>query len=159
MYFRRENYGTYNLDQMFNQFETFISDKPERDYKIIIGTDSKVFGERIRYITAITIQRIGNGAMIFYNSTTQKKVIMSSRIMNEVSLTIDMTNDIIIPKCLQKEFYYPIEIHIDIGHKGKSHQLKNMALGYVKGCGFDEQVIKMKPDAFGATNIADRYTR
>ena len=159
MYFRRENNRLVTLDPMFEQFKIFIRTKPDADYKIIIGTDSMVFGERTRYITAVTLQRIGNGATVFYNRVIKKTVSMSARIMQEVNLTIEIANQVIIPKCLEEELYYPIEIHIDIGNKGKSNQLRSMALGYAKGCGFDEGVIKLKPEAFGAAKVADRYTR
>lgn len=159
MYFRRENNSRVEIDEMFQQFQAFVRRKPEYDYKMIIGTDSKVFETRIKYVTAITLQRIGNGAIIYYHSRVNQLVELSNRIMNEVNYTIEMANQVIIPKCLQKSFLFPIEIHIDIGTRGKSGQFKNMALGYAKGCGFDERIIKIKPDAFGATNVADRYTK
>lgn len=159
MQFLRENHSHVSLEQMFEQFKLFMLKKPYEQYKLIIGTDSMVLGSSTRYITAITLQRIGNGAIIFYNSVITKKVSLAVRIMNEVEFTIQMANQIIIPKCLEEDFCYPIEIHIDVGTTGKSNQFKNTVIGYVKGCGFDEQLIKVKPDAFGASNVADRYTR
>ena len=159
MHFRRENRSPVTLDQMFEHFKAFINIKPTYQYKIIIGTDSMVLGNNTRYITAVTLQRIGNGAVIFYNAIVKAKAPMLTRIMHEVNYTIEMANQIIIPKCLDENLYYPIEIHIDVGNRGESHAFQSMAIGYVKGCGFDEKVIKIKPDAYGASNIADRYTR
>ena len=159
MRFRREGFGTLSIEEMFRQFKKFIEEKPEYDYKIIIGTDSMVIAKCTRYITAVTLQRIGNGAMVFYRTSIQKNMPMYVRIMNEVNYTIETANKYIIPNCLKEDIYYPIEIHIDIGNRGISKQYKNMAIGYVKGCGFDENLIKVKPDAFGASKIADRYTR
>ena len=97
--------------------------------------------------------------MIFYKSSIQKNMPMYTRIMNEVNYTIEAANEYIVPGCLDTEIYYPIEIHIDIGNRGLSKQYRSMAIGYAKGCGFDEKLIKVKPDAFGASKVADRYTR
>lgn len=159
MYFRRENHKSISIDDMYKDINDFINRKPNYEYKIIIGTDSMVYSNCTLYITAVTLQRIGNGAIIFYVPKNEKTVYFSNRLINEVNMSVQMANEIIIPKCLEYGIYYPIEIHIDVGNKGKSKNIKNIAIGYAKGCGFNEEDIKIKPEAFGATNVADRYTK
>jgi predicted RNase H-related nuclease YkuK (DUF458 family) len=50
---------------------------------------------------------------------------------------------------------YDIEIHVDIGRVGETREMINEIVGMVRGNGYD---VKIKPDAFGASKVADRHT-
>ncbi|MDD3840904.1 MAG: ribonuclease H-like YkuK family protein [Clostridia bacterium] len=159
MIFKGEGGRRANVDQLFKAFGQFVAKKPEKKYKIIIGTDSMTRVGRIKYVTAIILQRIGNGGIVFFHTRYKSEVSLYEKLMTEVSFSIEVANNIIIPECLKRNFIYPIEIHIDIGEQGKSFNFQNQAIGYAKGCGFNDKEIKIKPYAFGATSVADRYTR
>ena len=49
-----------------------------------------------------------------------------------------------------------IEIHLDIGTNGDTKDLIREVVGMVVGSGFDARI---KPDSFGASKVADRFTR
>ena len=49
---------------------------------------------------------------------------------------------------------YDIEIHVDIGNNGKTKNLISEIVGMVRSSGY---TVKIKPDAFGASNVADRH--
>ena len=52
----------------------------------------------------------------------------------------------------------PISIHVDAGNspKGKTRELIPEIVGWVKACGYD---VKVKPESFCASTIADRISK
>ena len=50
---------------------------------------------------------------------------------------------------------YALEIHVDIGRVGETREMLNEVVGMVRGQGFE---VKIKPEAYGAACVADRYT-
>ena len=50
---------------------------------------------------------------------------------------------------------YNIQIHVDIGHNGETRDMINEVVGMVRGSGYE---VKIKPDSYGASKVADRYT-
>ena len=55
----------------------------------------------------------------------------------------------------QKKAVQDVEIHVDIGQKGPTRELIAEVVGMIRGNGFN---VKTKPDAFGASSVADRHT-
>jgi predicted RNase H-related nuclease YkuK (DUF458 family) len=49
-----------------------------------------------------------------------------------------------------------LEIHLDIGPDGETRDLIREIVGMVMGSGFNA---KIKPDAYAASSVADRYTK
>ena len=49
-----------------------------------------------------------------------------------------------------------VEIHLDVGTHGETRELVKEIIGMVTGSGFDA---KIKPDACGASKVADKYTK
>jgi predicted RNase H-related nuclease YkuK (DUF458 family) len=49
-----------------------------------------------------------------------------------------------------------VEVHVDIGQNGDTKELIREVVGWVMGSGFK---VKIKPNACGATKVADRYTK
>ena len=49
-----------------------------------------------------------------------------------------------------------LEIHLDVGEKGQTKDLIREVVGMVVGSGFDARI---KPDSFGASKVADKYTK
>ena len=49
-----------------------------------------------------------------------------------------------------------VEIHIDIGAQGETRDLIREVVGMVVGSGF---AAKIKPEAFGASSVADKHTK
>ena len=49
----------------------------------------------------------------------------------------------------------PLEIHVDVGTKGDTREMINEIVGMIRGSGYS---VKTKPEAYGASNVADRHT-
>jgi len=50
---------------------------------------------------------------------------------------------------------YNLEIHVDVGDHGQTRDMIKEVVGMVTGNGF---VAKTKPQAYGATYVADKHT-
>ena len=49
-----------------------------------------------------------------------------------------------------------IEIHLDVGEQGKTKEIIREVVGMVTGSGFDAII---KPDSYGASKVADKFTK
>ena len=50
----------------------------------------------------------------------------------------------------------PIEIHLDVGEDGETKALIKDLVGWVTQSGYEA---KIKPNSFGASKVADRFTK
>jgi predicted RNase H-related nuclease YkuK (DUF458 family) len=50
---------------------------------------------------------------------------------------------------------YNFQIHVDIGKNGETRDLINEVVGMIRGSGYE---VKIKPDSYAASKVADRYT-
>ncbi len=70
---------------------------------------------------------------------------MSLKLAGEVLLNLSQNKDIV----------FDFEVHVDIGSKGATRDMLQEIIGMVRGYGFQ---VKTKPESYGATKVADRYT-
>ncbi len=150
--------GRMNIKETYQSILSFIRQKPNNQYKLIIGTDSHPGIEESVFVTAIVIYRVGHGGRYFYH---KKKVAMRSgfkkRIFHEVSRSLNVaskiTDYISVDSATSN---MDIEIHIDVGQNGPSSEIIREVVGMVVGSGYDALI---KPDSYAASNVADRYTK
>ena len=146
-----------SLDEVVRAISEFVKFKPARKYKIIVGTDSAARSE-VNFITAITIWRIGNGGIHFW--TRSGKTVchdLRERIYKETIHSITLAQELRgrLKDALGDEFFWDDQIHIDVGENGPTREFIDTVVGMVKGYGFDAVI---KPNAFGASTVADRHT-
>lgn len=156
--FHNETSGMLEMEEVLVQIKYFIEKSPKRFYKIIIGTDSRALDEAV-LITALTVWRVGNGAIHFWTKTDEKKfATMRERIWQEALNSITLAQEIRsrLQETLGDEFFWDgNEIHVDIGRNGPTHDLIESVTGMIKGYNFKPVI---KPHAFGASVVADRHT-
>ena len=51
---------------------------------------------------------------------------------------------------------FDVEIHLDVGNNGATQTLIKEVVGMVVGSGFNARI---KPDSYGASSVADKYTK
>jgi len=51
---------------------------------------------------------------------------------------------------------FDVAIHIDVGTQGETKELIREIVGMVTGSGYQAAI---KPDSFGASKVADKYTK
>jgi len=156
--FNSESKGILSAEEVLEEIKIFIKHHPERFYKIIIGTDSHASNKSC-LITALTVWRVGNGAIHFWVKSEEKEfATMRERIwqetMNSIMLAQEMRTR--LKNSLGEEFFWDgNEIHVDVGQNGPTKELIESVTGVIKGYDF---VPVIKPYSFGASVVADRHT-
>ncbi|MDP3779265.1 MAG: ribonuclease H-like YkuK family protein [bacterium] len=158
IFFHTETKGTLNFEQALGEIKAFIDASPDRLYKIVIGSDSEAKGVS-SIVTAVTIWRIGNGAIHFWTKSEQKKFgSMRDRIWDEAISSIMLAQEFrsrLGDVLGDGSFWEGNEIHVDIGPNGPTKELIDGVVGMIKGYHF---VPVIKPYSFGASIVADRHT-
>ena len=157
-YFISPTYGRMSFNQVVDNLVNFVLKDSKQIYRLIVGTDSEG-KEDPNFMTAIIIHKQGKGGRFFYKKIkTGKKYTLRTRIYEETmtSLTLAMKLRKTLEKNLreiQPQNYKSLEIHTDIGQVGETREMIKEIVGLVRGNGFE---VKIKPEAFGATSVADR---
>ena len=158
IHFFSETKGMLDLNQVLKEIAAFVGNQPERLYKIIIGSDSEARASAC-IITAVTIWRVGNGAIHFWTKTDEKKFgSMRDRIWQEAISSIMLAQEFRsrLSDTLGSDFFWEgNEIHVDIGPNGPTKELIDGVVGMIKGYNF---IPVIKPYAFAASIVADRHT-
>lgn len=155
--FHSPTFGALTLLAVRQKALAFIENLPDAKYRLVIGTDSQPKnGHGVDFVTAIIVHRIGQGGIYFWKRIVDhKKYVLRSRIYQEASLSLMCANELL--ELLRKDGItkYDIEIHVDIGSFGETKEMINEVVGMVRSCGFN---VKTKPESYGASKVADRYT-
>ncbi len=156
MYFVSPTRGRITFDQMMADISQFITGLPSSSYKLIIGSDSQVKTDTC-FITAVVIHRLGKGARYYYRKKLQRKIkSLRQKIFYETALSLEVGG--MVAKYLAESGLddLEVEIHIDVGKQGETRDLIREVVGMVVGSGFQA---KIKPEAFGASSVADKHTK
>ncbi len=148
--------GKLTFEETFNDLIKYINEQSDEKYKLIIGSDSQMRESSI-FVTAIIVHRVGKGARYYFRK--QKHRYMESlhqRIYYETFLSLEVATR--LSGKLAENGYAPlnVEVHLDVGEKGDTKHIIREVVGMVIGSGFDARI---KPDSYGATKVADKYTK
>ena len=150
--------GSLSLLEVVEEIRQFVLVKPEREYKVIIGSDSATKNP-VSVVSTITVWRVGNGGMYFWTRAREKNFYtLQDRIYSEALQSITLAQEL---KSRLKEIFgeemleRQIEVHLDVGLNGPTKTMVDQVVGMVKGYGFDPVI---KPASFGASSVADRHT-
>ncbi|MGB9710005.1 MAG: ribonuclease H-like YkuK family protein [Thermodesulfovibrio sp.] len=148
-------FGNLSFQQVFEKIIEFVKEQPDRQYNLIVGSDSFP-GEETVFVTAIIIHRKGSGGRYFYRKIKHEKVdSLKLRIFTEASLSLE------VAEALKKKLSengvsrLPVEIHLDVGKNGATRSIVKELIKMIVGSGY---IAVTKPDSFGATKVADRHT-
>jgi hypothetical protein len=158
MIFNSPTKGRMDLKRVIQELLSFINEEPGRKYKIIIGTDSSGRGEKVDFVTALVIHRVGRGGRYFWRRIYEnKKLVLRSRIYKEVTLSLDLAQKVsrkLLKDLNPDEIKQNLEIHVDVGRNGETREMIKEVVGMVRGSGFN---VKTKPESYGASCVADKY--
>ncbi len=156
MVFESPSKGRMSLESMFGEILAYIAEAPNSRYKLIIGSDSHTRHETV-FVTAVVIHRLGKGGRYFFNKS-QRRAIKSLRqkIMYETSLSLNVAAQLTALLETSGRADLDVEIHIDVGQQGDTKELIREIVGMVTGSGYHAAI---KPYSFGASKVADKYTK
>ncbi|GAB5046189.1 ribonuclease H-like YkuK family protein [Thermodesulfovibrio sp. TK110] len=148
-------FGCLSFQQVFEKIIDFVREQPDRQYNLIVGSDSFP-GEETVFVTAIIIHRKGAGGRYFYRKIKHEKVdSLKLRIFTEASLSLEVAEALKSKLSENGVSRLPVEIHLDIGKNGATRNLIKEVIKMIVGSGY---IAVTKPDSFGATKVADRHT-
>src|SRR3989338_8769436 len=86
--------NSLDLEEVVLNVHNFVKLEPKKKYKIIVGTDSAAKDE-VNFITAITIWRVGNGAIHFWTRSEKTKCgSLRDRISKETIHSITLAQEL-----------------------------------------------------------------
>jgi hypothetical protein len=158
MNFTSPSRGILSLDEAFDDIIAYIDDKPKEQYKLIIGTDSHAhYRQDVCFVTAIIIHRVGKGARYFYRRQKQRYMeSLRQRIYYETFLSLEVATLVTAKLAENGHSRLNMEVHLDVGEKGDTKELIREVVGMVIGSGFHACI---KPESYGASKVADKYTK
>lgn len=145
-----------SFDETFKDIVSYMQEMPGVPYRLIIGTDSQL-REDACFVTAIVIHRVGKGGRYYYTKENEKMGrSLKQRIFFEAAKSLGVASKL-AEKLAQNGYGdLNVEIHLDIGQNGETKDLIREIVGMVTGTGFEA---KIKPDAYGATKVADKHSK
>jgi hypothetical protein len=148
--------GKLSFRHMFEHLVGYMSEEPDQSYHLIIGTDS-LLSEQTCFVTAVIIHRLGHGGRYFYRKMFNRKMdSLRQRIFFETALSLETAGLISAELSRNGHSELPVEIHLDVGPNGDTKRIIREVVGMVTGSGY---VAVTKPDAYGATKVADKHSK
>ncbi|MDR7417348.1 MAG: ribonuclease H-like YkuK family protein [Armatimonadota bacterium] len=148
--------GRLTFEEMFKALVGYMKSEPDQHYHLIIGTDS-LLSDDTTFVTAVIVHKVGRGGRYFYRRFHNRKIeSLRQRILFETSLSLETAH--LITTELGRNGYskLPVEIHLDVGNNGETKRIVREVVGMVSGSGFNPVI---KPDAYGATKVADKHSK
>jgi len=167
--------GNLTFQKVIQEIIEWMKEKPGKFYDIIVGCDSSS-GEEPNFPVVIVILRKGEGGRFFLRRIKYKNKRFFNwhqRILEEVLLSCDLAlvlREELIKgigkffrsssnfstfnkgKKLNYQFRY---IHADVGAGGATKDMIKEVVGLIRGNGFEP---KIKPEAYAASIVADRFS-
>lgn len=154
--FQSPTHGEVSLSQIHTLIQKFIQSDPEKQYELVVGTDSQPNEVQVEFVTAIVVHRKGNGGIYFYSrQARRKKYVLRDRMYEEASMSMVAANELLTELRTDGVGKYDVEIHVDIGQVGKTKDMITEIVGMIRGSGYQ---VKTKPDSYAASKVADKYT-
>jgi len=147
-----------SIKNVVAEIMAFMAAAPERRYRVTIGTDSLLLGNKeADFVTAIVVHRIGNGGRYFWRHFTLGKFYtLRDRIIREVLTSIDVAKAVTLE--LEQVGHdlpeFEFEIHADVGEFGPTKQMIQEVVSMIRANNF---TVRTKPESYAATNVADRH--
>ncbi|MGC8488911.1 MAG: ribonuclease H-like YkuK family protein [Clostridia bacterium] len=155
-WFESPSEGRLSIDEMFWSILAYVQEDPDRAYQLIVGSDSHTRHETY-FVTAVVIHRMGKGGR-YYFSRSRHRAIRSLRqkVLFETSLSLQVAARLTELLEASNVADLDVEIHVDVGQQGETRALIREIVGMVTGSGYRARI---KPESFGASSVADKFTK
>ncbi len=155
--FNSPTYGAIDQAQLVSRMRDFVLTNTERDYRLIVGSDSLPGHDgQVYLVTAIVLHRVGNGGIYFWRRKLSSKVhTLRDRMYAEALASIAMAQHLEGFLDVKPLLKHHIEIHVDVGQDGPTREMIQELVGMIIAHGYQA---KTKPESFAASKVADRHT-
>ena len=155
--FNSPTHGSLTVHQLQKIVSSYMPKDRQSKYRIIIGSDSqKTKKGSYDFVVALAIHRVGSGGVYFWKrEIVDQKMNLKERMYREAVLSLISAEELSILFRDNGISKYDVEIHVDIGTNGETKDMITEISGMVRANGYE---VKIKPDSFGASKVADRHT-
>jgi len=159
--FNSPTMGVLDVGGLISEISDFVREDPGSYYRLVIGTDSQTKSTggkgQIDFVTAVVVHRQGKGARYFWKKEKKDKIpVLRDKIYTETLLSLSSAQELVpLLRKAVSPAKYDFEIHIDVGPIGPTRDMIKEVVGMVSGNGF---IAKTKPEAWGASSVADKHT-
>lgn len=148
--------GPMSFEAMFRDITSYMEEDKDAEYKLIVGTDSQV-REEVSFVTAVVVHRLGKGGRYYYSRVRMRKMpSLRQRIFYEAHLSLEVASKLAAEMASNGHSELNVEIHLDVGQNGQTRALIKDLISMIVGSGF---AARIKPDAYGASQVADKYSK
>jgi uncharacterized protein len=148
--------GPLTYDRLVSDLLDYVAQEPQAQYKLIVGTDSHTRTD-LCFVTAIIVHRLGKGARYYYRRRHQPRIrSLRQKIFYETAISLTLAEKLAESMVRCGASGLNVEIHLDVGEHGETRELIRDVVGMVVGSGFHAEI---KPNSYGASKVADRYTK
>lgn len=164
--FQSITHGNLKVEEIIELIRFFLEENSKAEYSLVIGTDSHEKSgspigtpKKINLVTAVLIHRKGFGGKYFWIRKEVGNIYsLRDKIYAETITSLNFATAFVplLKKGLNgHSSNYNLEIHVDVGEHGDTRDMIKEVVGMVTGYGF---VAKTKPEAYGASYVADKHT-
>ncbi len=144
------------VPQVVEEIMAFMGKDLLSRYRVTIGTDSQLLSSKnADFVNAVVVHRVGNGGRYFYRRFELGTFhTLRDRMIREALISLELAEQLLaeLKKFPLPEFEF--EIHADVGMNGPTKAVINEIVGMIRANNFE---VKIKPDSYAATNVADRH--
>jgi len=154
--FHSPTLGEMDFAEVVQKITSYMEEVPDQKYRVVIGTDSQMHNQKeADFVSALIVHRVGSGGIYFWTrEKVERPYALRERIYDEATRSMALAERF-LHSFKEKVLEYDLEIHVDVGRLGETRQMINEVVGMIRGSGFK---VKIKPEAYGAATVADRYT-
>ena len=148
--------GRMSFEEVISDIVRIMESDPEAPYLIVVGSDSHSSVGEVDFVSAIIIHRLGKGGRYFWRRIRESKIhTLRQKIYREATLSFELAKGLMEELEERTPLDYDLEIHVDVGERGKTKDLIDEVVGMIVGSGFS---VKTKPYAYAASTVADKHT-
>ncbi|GMA50549.1 hypothetical protein GCM10025857_19060 [Alicyclobacillus contaminans] len=156
--FHSPSRGMMTLQEVAEDILSQVSSFPKDEFRLMVGTDSqpKPGTRSVTFVTAVIVHHVGKGARYYIHREHQQHMYsLRQRMFTEASYSLQ-AGGMLSEYLNQRGAHWGWEVHLDIGQKGATRKLVREIVSWITQSGYEARI---KPDSFGASKVADRYTK
>lgn len=112
--------------------------------------------QTVTFVSAVIMHHVGKGARYYIHREQQRHMYsLRQRMFTEASYSLQV-GGMLSEQLGQRGVHWSVEVHLDVGEKGATKQLIREIVSWIEANGYEARI---KPDSFGASKVADRYTK
>jgi predicted RNase H-related nuclease YkuK (DUF458 family) len=140
-----------------DEFDSIVKSLVRKGSKVYVGTDSMLRGDNCIFATVIAFHNNEEKIATYYykkfRSNNPEYRNLNKKITEEVNLSVQAAQ-----KVNEYEPGVKVEVHVDIGlnKENKTRVMMPTVSGWICGMGFG---LKVKPDSWASSSIADNHTK